>query len=177
MKFETPKYSQHLDVEESDWQDKSCGILCLKTLLDYWGEKEGIPHRDADELIQEGLSIDGYIPGVGWKHKELVELARQHGFDGENLEWPDEHPDVAFNKAVPHLMEHPIMASVHKNLIEGNGGHLVVVTGYEDGKIFYNDPDSELRDDVERSVTLKEFLDGWKQRIVVIHPEDCECSE
>lgn len=176
MRFKVPRYSQYLDIKEKEWQEKSCGILCLKTLLDYWGEKEGIAPKNADELVEEGLKIDGYIPGVGWKHRELVWIAKNYGLDGENLEWPDEHYDIAFNRIIPHLEEHPIIASVHKDLIKEKGGHLIVITGYEDGKIFYNDPASKLRNDIERSVTLQEFIEGWKQRIVIIHPQRCRCS-
>ena len=176
MKFDTPGYSQFLDVEDEEWKDRCCGILSLKMLLDYWGGQSNISPEDVESLIGEGLEIGAYIPDIGWKHKELVELAQNHGLDGEDFDWMDEHPDVALNKVIPHLSEHPIIVSIHKDLIEGNSGHLVVLTGYEDGQIFYNDPDAKTRGDIERSAPLQKFLDGWKRRVVVVHPHDCTCS-
>jgi len=175
MRFKVPAYSQFLDVENKDWQGKSCGIVSLKMLFDYWHPKRELKPEDFDDLINEGLAFGGYIPGVGWRHKELAEIARGHGLEGQNFDWTNDHTDIAFNKTIPHLTRHPVMASVHRDLKEGESGHLVVLTGYEDGRIFYNDPDSKKRKDIERSVSLHEFLNGWKKRIIVIHDDECNC--
>lgn len=177
MKFKTPQYSQFLDVDDREWQNKSSGILSLKMLIDYWDHQMEVSSEDVEALIAEGLEIDAYIPNVGWGHRQLVDISQNHGLDGENFDWIGEHPDVAFNRVIPHISKHPIMASIHKNLNEDNPGHLIVLTGYEDGRVFYNDPDSRTRHDIERSVPLQEFLDGWKRRIVVIHPKKCNCNK
>jgi len=176
MKFETPEYSQFLDIKDEDWQGRSCGILCLKTLIDYWFGNKKMDSKDMDALIQEALDIDGYIPEIGWKHKELAEVAKKHKLDGENFDWTDEHPDVAFNRIIPHLTTHPVIASIYKDLDKEKNGHLVVITGYEDGNVYYNDPDSKKKAGIKRSAPLQAFLDGWTRRIVVIHPTDCNCN-
>jgi len=177
MRYTTPQYSQFLDVKDKEWKGKSCGIVSLKMLMDYWLDNPSAAPEKFEELINEGLGCGGYVPGVGWRHKELADVARSHGLDGENFDWTDEHVDVAFNKVVPHLAVHPVMASIYRDLNGDEPGHLVVLTGYEDGRISYNDPDSKKRKDVERSVPLQEFLDGWKKRIVLIHPKDCICDK
>jgi len=177
MKFKTPKYSQFLDVEDKEWKNKSCGILSLKMLLDYWNHKEETSAEDVENLITEGLAADAYVPEVGWKHRELVNLSQNHGLDGENFDWAHEHPDVAFNRVMPHLSKHPVMVSIHKDLSEDGPGHLAVLTGFEDGRVFYNDPDAKSREDIERSVPLQKFLNGWKRRMVVIHPKECTCNK
>jgi len=176
MRFDTPEYSQFLDVDDEEWRDKCSGILSLKMLLDFWSGQSDISPEDVEDLISEALEINAYIPDVGWKHKELVEVAQNHGLGGENFDWVGEHPDVAFNRVIPHLSEHPIMVSIRKDLVKDNPGRLVVLTGYEDGKIFYNDPDAKTRGDIKRNAPLQKFLDGWKHKIVVIHPDECTCS-
>jgi len=75
LKLKVPYYSQLKDVKDETWQKKACGIVALKMLLEYGvGEK-----LDADELIKEGIAINGYLESVGWKHDGLVELADRHG--------------------------------------------------------------------------------------------------
>ena len=176
MKFDVPAYSQFLDLEDEEWKDRSCVIVSLKMLLDYWNNDSEVTSEDLENLITEALASDAYIPGIGWKHKELVDVAKAHKMDGENLDWTSEHPDIAFNKMLPYLEKHPVIASVFKDLKAGESGHLVVVTGYEDGNIYYNDADSKDREGIKRSVPLKEFLDGWTRRIVVIHQKECDCN-
>ena len=176
MKFEVPEYSQFLDVDDEEWKGRSCGIVSLKMLLDYWNNESETTPEDVENLITEALDFDAYLPGTGWKHKELVDIAKAHHLEGENLDWTSEHPDIAFNKAVPHLAKHPVMTSVFKDLKPGKSGHLVVVTGYEGGKVFYNDPDSKNREGIERNASLNEFLNGWTRRIIVIHPKECDCN-
>ena len=176
MKFNVPAYSQFLDIDDKEWSGRSWGIVSLKMLLDYWNNESEVAPEDLENLVTEALDLDAYIPGIGWKHKELVDTAKAHGMEGENLDWTDEYQDVAFNKVVPYLEKHPVIASVFKDLKAGESGHLVVVTGYEDGNIYYNDADSKDRESIKRSVPLKEFLDGWTKRIVVIHPKECDCN-
>jgi uncharacterized protein YvpB len=177
MRAEVPLYSQYIDVENKDWQGKSCGIVALKMLLDYWMDNPNEKPEKFEELIDEGLGYGGYVPGLGWAHKELAIMAKGYGLDGQSFDWSDEHTDIAFNKTVPHLTNHPVMVSIHKDLKEDGPGHLVVLTGYEDGKIFYSDPDSKKRTDVEREASLQKFLKGWTKRIIVIHPSRCSCSK
>ena len=176
MNFKTPEYSQFLDIENEEWKNKSCGILSLKMLIDYWSGQNDVDPKDIENLIDEGLTIDAYIPDVGWRHDGLVEIAKNHGLDGESFDWMDEHPDIAFNKIIPHLSEHPVIASIYKDLVNGDSGHLVVLTGYEDGKVLYNDPNAKSRGDINKNAPLQKFLDGWKRRVVVIHPSDCKCN-
>jgi len=177
MKYEVPEYSQYLDIEDENWQGKTCGIVSFKMLIDYWLDNPKTEPENFSELVEEGLGYAGYIPGVGWRHKELAQMAKGFGLDGESFDWNNEHADIAFNKTVVYLSRHPVMASIHRGLEEGGSGHLVVLTGYDDGKIFYNDPDSEKRSDVERDAPLEKFLSGWTKRIIVVHPNNCVCSK
>ena len=162
--FKIPAYSQFLDVEDKKWKSRACGIVALKIVLEYWGVKE-----KADDLIKLGLKQDAYIPGIGWKHGGLVSIAKEFGLRGENLDWFKDLPEEAFEKLLSKLEKYPVLASIYKNFKLGGSGHLIVLTGYENGWIFFNDPDSKTRKGIQNKVVVEKFLNGWKRRIVVIH--------
>jgi Peptidase_C39 like family len=97
MKLSVPYYSQHLDVTDPYWQDRSCGIVCLKMALEYVHLAAKPPSEDRsalgglaakssttqvptiDDLILEGAAIGGHDSEYGWIHDRLVSLAHNHG--------------------------------------------------------------------------------------------------
>lgn len=170
MKFKVPPYSQFLDVKNHKWQRKSCGIVSLKMLLDYWSKQFNKTAPSISKLIQEGVKNKGYIPNIGWRHKNLVELVEDYGFGGNNFDWAKVKPSIAFKKLRRYLNKYPLMASIYKNFCPGDNGHLVVITDFKNNFIFYNDPDSKYRKDVAKKIGLKKFLKGWKKRIIIIYP-------
>ena len=159
-------YSQYLDVEDEAWRSRACGIVALKILFDYWGVGKDV---SIDELIKRGLSSDGYIEGVGWKHASLAELGEEFGLSGKNFDWYADDPDVAFKKLEEHLKKYPVICSVYKDLKPGDSGHLVVVYEFDGTNVFYLDPEAKTRDDIKRSAPLDLFLEGWKRRIMVLN--------
>ncbi len=160
-----PKYSQHLHIKNKDWKTKTCGIAGLCMILEYFDKK--IP---AEMLLNQGLKIKAYLPGIGWKHKGIVKLAKKFRLNGKNFDWAKLNTKTAFLKLKNYLKKYPILASIHLNFNPKNGGHLVVITGISETKIFYNDPDSKTEKQISKSIPIKKFLTGWKKRIIVIYP-------
>lgn len=160
-----PRYSQHLDIREPEWQPKSCGVVAVGMVLAYWGNRSK-PQR----LLREALFLGAYVPGIGWAHRGLAELAEQQGFYGKNFDWFSEPPVRAFEKLIRHVNRYPVIASIHKQFKVENGGHLIVVTGIHDGFVFYHEPDSTGREEIERSTPIETFIYGWKRRIIVVKP-------
>lgn len=165
--FKVPAYSQILDVKEKKWKDASCGVVSLKMVLDFWDKSKSLPIR---ELIDLGLKQNAFIPDVGWKHKELALLAEKFSLKSRNYDWFKDSPKVAFKKLMPKLKKYPVIVSIYKNLEPGKSGHLVVLTGIKNKRVFYNDPDSKTRKDIKRQSSLDDFLSGWKRRVIVIYP-------
>lgn len=165
MTHDVPKYSQHLHIETKEWRDKSCGIASLGMLLAYHGMPVPLSH-----LLAEGLLHNAYLPGVGWKHKELAELAYKFGGHGENFDWAHLETGTAFEHAKKHLEHYPILASIHHQFDTKNGGHLIVLTGIDEQYVYYNDPDAHDESKIAGAVTIKTFLNGWKKRIIAIYP-------
>ena len=166
-----PKYSQHLHIETKEWRDKSCGITSLGMLLAY--------HETPillSQLLAEGLLQNAYLPKIGWKHKGLVDLAREFERKGENFDWAQLDDQAAFENVKKHLLKYPVLASIHHKFDKGNGGHLIVLTGIDENNIYYNDPDATSEEAVVGTVKIDTFINGWKKRIIVIYPQTLESN-
>lgn len=164
VQHQVPTYSQHLHLKDKKWRKKSCGIVSLAMLLEYSGKK-----TNPDDLLKLGLKIDAYLPGIGWKHRGLVELSKKYGARGKNFDWAGLDLKIAFNQLKIHLKKHPLLASIYNAFNPKRGGHLIVLVGMEKDKIFYHDPDARSKNKIKKSVSLKKFLAGWKKRIILIY--------
>jgi len=171
MHSAVPAYSQHLDVKNRAWRHRGCGIVALKMVLDHWHATGRIPRTASlPRLIREGTQKSAYLRNVGWVHRGLAMLAGAHGLTGRNYDWAKETPARAFKKLQREARRGPVLASIHRNLNSKNGGHLVVIIGIRDGAVFYHDPDSKTRRGIARRASIKKFLNGWKRRIIAVHP-------
>ncbi len=172
MQRGVPHYSQFLDVKNKLWQPLSCGIVSLKIVLDYWhqsGRLRRVP-PSIPALNRLGHEMEAYVWNRGWSHRGLVLLARRFGLHGENLDWASLPSHAAFRKLLPLLRRGPVIASIYRYPREKRGGHLVVVTEVEAGKVYLLDPIAKTRSRIPRIITRKAFLEAWKRRIVVVRP-------
>lgn len=163
--IEVPHYAQYLDVDENFWKSRSCGIVSLGMILDYYGTEVPI-----EELIGKGKANGGYIKGIGWKHDAIVDLAKEYGFESHRVE--DESLDNIMS-AIDR--DEPVIVSVFKNFKQTNGGHLAVLTGYFIDKndnelvgVYINDPIGFPYKFKNQFVKIETFLEGWKKRAIFI---------
>lgn len=69
------------------WNRRVCGIACVKMILDCLNKSD---NKTMWDFIQEGLELDGYklyddngnFVDIGWYHKPLLRLAKNHGVQG-----------------------------------------------------------------------------------------------
>ena len=164
-----PRYSQYLDVVDPAWQPKACGIVALRTVLAYWQGEENI--LSADALIQEGLALDGFISGIGWKHQTLVDIARAQGCEAQRADWSKEDSSAAFTHLQDAVARGPVIASIHTHLDPTSpDGHLIVVHGI-DTAVHYYDPAQKERDAIPQEAPIADFISGWKKRVILISPQ------
>lgn len=166
--WRVPRYSQFLDVKSNVWRRRSCGIVAMKMVLDYWRGTARTPSLAT--LIREGAASHAYLRNAGWRHAGLSALARRHGLAGRRLDWRKLTAVQAFEKLRREAKRAPTITSIHRNLDPKRGGHLVVVTGIEKGTVFYHDPDSKSRRGVARRARTAKFLKGWRRRAIAVQP-------
>ena len=133
--------------------------------MDYLGKSPSI-----NTLIKRGVKNGAYIKNIGWSHKGLVELAKSYDLKGKNYDWFKKTPEEAWQKTIPYFKKYPIIASVYKNFNYKNNGHLIVITGFKNKKVYYNDPIAKRRKEISKKISLKKFLAGWKRRVIIIKP-------
>lgn len=161
--LEIPHLVQYYDVDEAIWQGRSCGIVSLAMVLDYYDIE-----IDIKELIDLGLKKDGYIDGVGWKHQIICDLAKHFGLKSHRTE------DESIDNLIAALDRgEPVIISIHKDFDPENEGHLVVLNGFftnEDELMgFYvNDPVGASYKHKNQFIKLDKFLAGWKKRAIYV---------
>ncbi len=161
--IEVPHWIQYYDIKDDKWQDRSCGIVSLAMLMEYYGIEV-----DVESLIELGLKKDGYLKGIGWKHQVICDLAKHFGLQSYRSE----------NETIEKLMEslekdEPVIISIHKDFDQTKGGHLIVLNGYyvsnEELLGFYlNDPIGASYKHKNQFIELEKFEQGWKKRAIYV---------
>lgn len=175
MKLNIPHYSQYLDVTDSMWQPRACGVACLKMLLEAKGEQA----PTLDEMIAQGCAI-GAHGEYGWKHDGLVALAKQYGAKLSRNEWrqsetktPDELNEEGIQFLLGELRAHrPAIVSAIKKFQEDDKFHMVVLTGFEEKDsvttgFYYHDSDTTKRGEGENLfVPINIFRAKWRRMAI-----------
>ncbi len=173
--YTVPFLSQYADLGHHEWRARGCGITALKMVMDYW---HGVDARNQaislDELLSEGLASQAYREGVGWTHRGLAELAQSHGYESFNVDFAPQGKtpkalDEAWSMLVVELERGPVLASVYAGMDPNRGGgHIVVVTGFHDGMVLFNDPEEMAPREGQKSIALEAFLLAFKRRYIVV---------
>ncbi|MFT5179756.1 MAG: hypothetical protein ACI9GH_000247 [Candidatus Paceibacteria bacterium] len=169
--IDLPHYSQYDDIKDSFWQNKSCGVVCVKMILDFLN-KDNL--TTIASLIKEGIEIDGYSK-EGWLHGSLVILLRNHGVPAYRQEFRSK--DEKFQKEleakgiekIKKSLEgnNPVIVSVKSDFDDNKDSHLIVLTGYDDESVYYNDPntkDGNTKKDVK--VDFDKFVEYWRPYVI-----------
>ncbi|GMQ95127.1 MAG: hypothetical protein BMS9Abin13_238 [Patescibacteria group bacterium] len=187
MKLKVPYYSQKIDVKDPGWKDHGCGITCLKMVLDFHA-KESVP--SVDDLIQEGISMDGLTKEYNWKHDALVNIARNYGLHAYKQEFKSHTFDISEKKF--HISKHedtltkdgikkivsilqtglPVIVSAIKKFKHTDKFHMVVLVGIEGDEsdlkgFYYHDPDAEsVEEGKNQFVDMETFKTHWRKMAI-----------
>lgn len=164
MPYDVPLYSQIADISSVEWKQKGCGVTDVAMLVNYYKPKT----TNVQAVLEAGIKSGAYVKNVGWSHTGLASLAKKYGLHGEEKSFYDFNKETAFNEFKKIIDEGPAIASIHRNFDpELSFGHLVVITGYDDKLVYYNDPGKH---DGIRTVSISSFMSGWKRKLIVIRP-------
>lgn len=182
MILPVPYYSQHADVEKSEWKSRACSVVCLKMITDFLGGRApGI-----DDMIDAGVARGGYSAS-GWSQNTLIELAKTYGVRLQRKEYRTEE-ETATGKLSAHgavlaslharaiadfarsfAEKKPVLVSAVKNFKDADRFHMVVFTGMKmDGGtlagFYYHDPDcASAEEGKNRFVSLETFKKTWRR--------------
>lgn len=170
-KLDVPYYRQ-VDIKSglnSYLQNRSCGILALKMVLDYYRLNLKKPTLDLAELFEKALK-NGGTNGIGdWYHSTLVKTAIDYGFKSWRRSWRPADRDKDFFRSegvnensialweeqtkaesIPSLVSSvkkkcPVIVSVAKNFEMIDKNHDVVLVGFKMNKnsvtgLYFHDP-------------------------------------
>jgi len=175
--FTVPFSSQYTDLGQHEWRARGCGIASLHMVLRYWHAQDATRQLPSlDQLLERGLAVGAYREKIGWTHAGLVNLSRQYGYEGFNVDVAPNSPtpktvEEAWSSLAKELSSGPVLASVYAGLdpVRG-GGHIIVVTGFHDGLVFFNDPEEMSEWEGRRMLALEVFLRAFKHRYIVVRP-------
>lgn len=179
MRLDIQYYSQYLDVKDTEWQSRACGIACLKMLLD----GRGIETPSLDEMIRDAVSLGAYSEN-GWLHDGLIALGAKYEGELYRKEFRKKDAD---NETVEYLNREgvdailgeleagrPIIVSAIKNFEISNKFHMVLVVGaeIEEGMVkglYYHDPDSFTETKgAYQFVSMGIFNTAWRRMAIFI---------
>lgn len=165
--------SQIRDIKSRAWKRRACGIVSLCMVMNHYAKH--ISKQSLQSLIDRGVTIGAYKPGIGWTHQGLLNIAQEYGFIGERFDYAHTEPQEALQLLLSHVQYGPVIASIHKGFNPKNGGHLIVVNGYTTTDagttIYIVDPMSKKKKRNVRLVSQNMFINGWKKRFIVISPQ------
>jgi uncharacterized protein YvpB len=168
MPYEVPLYSQIADISWTDWKQKGCGVADVAMLVNYYKPKT----TNVQAVLEAGIKSGAYVKNVGWSHTGLASLAKKYGLSGEEKSFYDFNKELALTEFKKVIDEGPAIASIHRNFDPKlSFGHLIVITGYDDKLVYYNDPGKH---DGIRTVSISQFMSGWKRKLIVIRPIEKE---
>lgn len=164
MPYDVPLYSQIADISSVEWKQKGCGVADVAMIVNYYKPKT----TNVQAVLEAGIKSGAYVKNVGWGHDGLASLAKRYGLTGKVESFYDFNKEMAFNEFKKVIDQGPAIASIHRNFDPKlSFGHLIVITGYDDKLVYYNDPGKH---DGIRTVSISSFMSGWKRKLIVIRP-------
>ncbi len=174
-----PYYSQHRDVKDGYWRLRACGILCLKSILDFHLDP-GVP-SGVDEFV-EMADRKGAYGKSGWIHQGLIDIAGEFGLEMERKEYKSDDLkksemllENGINRIVDSIKNNkPVLISAIKRWKEKDKFHMIVLTGFENDEkgnlkgFYYNDTDYDDEEGGGLFVDIKTFKKYWRRLAIFV---------
>lgn len=167
MKLFVPYYSQYVDIQDPFWMLRACGAAALKMVAEFHlhAQAGGKEVPSLLTLCSEAKERGGYDMVNGWVHDYIVLKAKELGLQALRKEGLVDLDEVfAFLKS-----GNPVIVSVEKRVLEQRRFHIVVLTGYEDGKIYYHEPESTDKERGQNRICdIDTFMNYWRGKAIFV---------
>jgi hypothetical protein len=183
-----PFVSQYSVPRDEDGLSRACGMACVKKVIDFYQGETG----PLSDYMKEGKMIkDAFIPGIGWNHKGLVAILRNHGVGAYSEEFRSVLNDIESGVVLPSPLEsdhvdrgirkiarevqhgRPVIVSGVKQWKEKDKYHDMIILGVEADRrvitgFYYHDPDDENIDGRNQFVDINTFGECWRKLAIFI---------
>ncbi len=162
MPYSVPSFSQISDISSVSWKQKGCGVADVAMIVEFYKPNT----TSVQKVLEEGIKSGAYVKNVGWSHQGLASLALKYGLVGKTVDLSVEKNTTALKEFKEIVEEGPVIASIHRGFNpKSPNGHLIVVTGFDDELVYYNDPGKHYG---IKTVAMTDFVKGWKKKLIVI---------
>lgn len=176
-KLDVPYYSQYTDVKDEYWKPRACGVLCLKSVLNFFSKENLVP----DEFIKLAVEKNAYGKN-GWIHQGLVDVAKDFGVVLKRKEFRSENKKEQkrlFKEGIREIKnslkkDKPVLVSVVKRFSETDKFHMVVLTGFKASfgmlkGFYYNDTDYQnAGEGKDIFVDISTFKKYWRRLAIFV---------
>ena len=163
---EVPFFSQFDDIDSALWKKRSCGVVSLGMIIEYFSGKT----LDLNSLLQKGIDEGAFIANVGWSHRGLADLSTDFGLHGTAYDLSDKKNTEAFTRFKAILEDGPVIVSAHYKFDpKSTIPHLLVINKIIDDTVYYNDPAAT---EAYKKISVSDFMNGWKKRFIVVRPNE-----
>lgn len=148
---------ESLDQAQS-WTKRICGLACLKMVI-YHFTKKMIPLKI---LLDAGISLNGYIKGVGWIHQKLANIAMQYGMSAY-CQSIDRNIAIIYSALKDKQL---IIASVSCGFNPTKrGGHLVLIIGNDANGFIIHHPSANRHEQWSSySISENAFIKSFSEQ-------------
>ncbi len=173
MKLNVTYLSQYLDIEDKMDAVTSCGMACVKMLLDYYN----VANDSLENLIRKGKAEGGYGPS-GWIHDYFVNLLNTYNLNSYRKEKMD--TQLGLEEVVDSIKnKNAVICSVAKRLFDKRVYHMILLIGYrvsDSGGLegfYYHNPESTSREaGRDCYVSTGDFVEYWRHMAIFAKPKN-----
>ncbi len=166
-------YSQYLDLDDKMDALTSCGMTCVKMLLEY----KNIHTEKLCIMVRRGKGEGGYGPS-GWIHDYFVSMLNSYNLNSHREEKMDTKKALHdFKISIDN--DNPIICSVEQRIFDRKLFHMILIIGYKYDKdnniigLYYNDPAStSIENGENKYVTVADFIPYFRNMAIFINTKN-----
>ncbi|WP_456294864.1 cysteine peptidase family C39 domain-containing protein [Vibrio sp. AK197] len=140
-----------------EWSHKSCGLACVKMIIDYLTNA----NVSLIDIYNEAINAGFYTP-KGWIHSGLVSILRNRNIISSAK--PANHNDILLGLSEGNIY---ITSVTHKFPTDGRkGGHLILAYYSDNNFIYFNDPSTWGEKEVKIDIDV--FFSSYSGRCIEV---------
>ncbi|MCK5285806.1 MAG: C39 family peptidase [Candidatus Pacebacteria bacterium] len=177
MKLNVPYISQRRDIIDEYWQERACGAVSLKMVLDFINPNDIL----VDDFVKQASDKGAYSEN-GWLHQGLINIAKDFDVSLEREEFKSndlEETIILLQNGIDKIIDNlknnkPVIISAIKKWTEETKFHMLVVIGFELDEsselkgFYYHDSDCKTDKGKDLFVPIETFRKYWRKMAIFV---------